>query len=76
MHVVTPDGRVVRGYAADRAMAWAVPAAWALLPLLYAPGARPIGERIYRAVARRRQSSACAIEPGGLTRQPPSSAQS
>ena len=76
MHVITPDGRVFRGYAAYRAMAWALPAAWALLPLLYAPLARPLGERVYRAVARRRQSSSCAVEPAGLTRQPPTSAQS
>jgi predicted DCC family thiol-disulfide oxidoreductase YuxK len=75
MHVITPEGRVETGYAAYRAMAWAVPLAWPVLPLLYLPGAHLVGERIYQAVARRRLTASCALEPASLQSQSPDSPQ-
>jgi predicted DCC family thiol-disulfide oxidoreductase YuxK len=66
MHVVTPRGDVEIGFDAYRAMARSIPAAWPLLPLLYLPGAHGIGRRVYRAVARHRRSSSCALDPAAL----------
>lgn len=54
MHVVDAAGRITSGFDACRRLAWAVPAAWALLPLLYVPGVAPIGRRVYRRIAARR----------------------
>ncbi len=66
LHVIAPDGRVEVGFAAYRAMAHAVPLAWPVLPLLYLPGAKAVGERVYRAVARHRLTSSCEIEPATM----------
>ena len=65
MHVMTPRGRVELGFAAYRAMARAIPAAWPILPLFYVPGVSWVGDRVYRAVARRRASN-CAVERTSL----------
>jgi predicted DCC family thiol-disulfide oxidoreductase YuxK len=54
IHVVTPRGALLGGFAACRALAWALPPAWPCVPVLYLPGARLAGAAIYRAVARRR----------------------
>jgi predicted DCC family thiol-disulfide oxidoreductase YuxK len=55
MHLVTPDRkRVHPGYRAFRWMAWRIPATWWLAPLLYLPGMRWLGTRLYRWVARNR----------------------
>jgi predicted DCC family thiol-disulfide oxidoreductase YuxK len=66
MHLVTPRGDVETGFDAYRVMARSIPAAWPIMPLLYLPGARAIGRRVYRAVARHRLSSSCAVDPGAL----------
>jgi predicted DCC family thiol-disulfide oxidoreductase YuxK len=47
-------GRVYSGFAAYRALAWSLPIGWILLPLLYLPGTRGIGDAVYRRVAERR----------------------
>jgi len=65
MHVVTPRGKVELGFGAYRAMARALPAAWPILPLLYLPGVPSVGNRVYRAVARRRAAN-CAVEQSSL----------
>jgi glycosyltransferase involved in cell wall biosynthesis/predicted DCC family thiol-disulfide oxidoreductase YuxK len=62
IHVVTPDGGVRTGFSGCRSVAWAIPAAWPLLPLLHLPGATLVGDRVYRLVARRRFSQACAVD--------------
>jgi predicted DCC family thiol-disulfide oxidoreductase YuxK len=66
MHVVTPRGDVAIGFVAYRAMARSIPAAWPVLPFLYLPGARFVGDRVYRAIARHRLSASCAIDPASL----------
>jgi predicted DCC family thiol-disulfide oxidoreductase YuxK len=60
MHVVGPRGTVYTGYRAYRALAWAMPATWPLLPILYVPGVPWIGQRAYRYVADHRHDQACA----------------
>jgi predicted DCC family thiol-disulfide oxidoreductase YuxK len=60
MHVLTPDGGIARGFDAYRALGWALPIAWPLVPLLYVPGVRRIGQIVYRVVANRR-SHQCVL---------------
>jgi predicted DCC family thiol-disulfide oxidoreductase YuxK len=54
MHVVLPDGSVVRGFFAFRALLPHLMPLWLLLPAFYFPLADRIGPRIYRLVASRR----------------------
>ena len=60
MHVVS-GGRFLKGFYAYRSLAWAVPLAWPLIPLLYVPGVPAIGQGIYRHIAGRRLTQGCAI---------------
>ena len=60
MHVVS-GGRFHKGFYAYRSLAWAVPLAWPLIPLLYVPGVPAIGQGIYRHIAGRRLTQGCAI---------------
>ena len=39
-------GRVYFGFSAYRALAWRVPAFWPLLPFLYLPGVRYVGDAV------------------------------
>lgn len=55
-----PRGAWLGGFHAARAIAWRLPAAWLLLPLLYFPGVPWLGVRVYRWVARRRL---CLVRP-------------
>jgi predicted DCC family thiol-disulfide oxidoreductase YuxK len=54
MHLLTPGGRVYRGFEALRWIAWRLPLLWALAPLLYLPGVPASGQRVYRWIARNR----------------------
>lgn len=55
MHLLTPDGeRVYVGFSAFRWIAWRLPLTWPVAPLLYIPGVLPIGNRVYRLIARNR----------------------
>ena len=56
MHMVSADGSVSKGFFAFRAIARIVPLFWIIVPLLYVPGARWAGERIYSFIARRRKN--------------------
>jgi predicted DCC family thiol-disulfide oxidoreductase YuxK len=54
VHVVAVDPRtaavaIESGFDGYRSIARLLPLAWPLLPLLYVPGARAVGRRIYRA---------------------------
>jgi predicted DCC family thiol-disulfide oxidoreductase YuxK len=61
MHVITSDGQIDRGFDAYRSLAWVLPLAWPILPLLYLPPVRWLGWRIYRRVADNRR--ACEYNP-------------
>ena len=61
MHVILDDGRVFRGYDAYRQIAWVLPAAWVLLPILYLPPVRWIGSKVYRYVATHRHDAGCEV---------------
>jgi predicted DCC family thiol-disulfide oxidoreductase YuxK len=55
MHVVTPDRtRAHAGFEALRWIAWRLPLTMPLAPLLYVPGVRWLGDKVYRWVARNR----------------------
>ena len=54
MHVVTPDGRALKGFHAFRHVWGRLPATAWLAPFLYIPGVSTIGQLVYRWVARRR----------------------
>jgi predicted DCC family thiol-disulfide oxidoreductase YuxK len=55
MHLVTPNRkRSFAGFAAFRWLAWRMPLTWGIVPLLYLPGARWLGNKIYSWVARNR----------------------
>lgn len=54
MHI-KKGGRFSKGFDAFREIAKDLPAAWPLLPILYFPGVRPLGIRVYSAVAERRK---------------------
>jgi predicted DCC family thiol-disulfide oxidoreductase YuxK len=61
MHVIVTRKHlafsVVTGFDAYRSMAWVIPIAWPLLPLLYVPGVPAVGRRVYRFVASHRAST-------------------
>lgn len=61
MHVVRSNGKVYDGFAGYRALAWAIPLWWPLLPLLYLPGVPRIGQAIYERVAAGRLKEGCAV---------------
>jgi predicted DCC family thiol-disulfide oxidoreductase YuxK len=69
MHVVRPDGRVISGFAAFRAMAPSLPIAWPLVPLLWLPGVRWLGERLYDRVARGRHLIGACTDEACRTRR-------
>lgn len=54
MHVVTPTGQVLVGFRGVRYLAWHLPLLWAIVPLLYLPGAGTLGQWLYLKVARNR----------------------
>ncbi len=54
MHALNGEGAIYTGFDAYRSLAWALPMAWPILPLLYLPGAAVLGRRIYRVTAARR----------------------
>jgi predicted DCC family thiol-disulfide oxidoreductase YuxK len=58
------DGRTYFGFSAYRAMSWRLPIFWPLLPFLYVPGVRHIGDAIYRYVADNRDTS-CLVPRDG-----------
>ncbi len=59
VHLVDAHGRVFRGFAAYRQLAWRLPLAAPLAPLLYLPGVPALGERVYRHVADGRATTSC-----------------
>jgi predicted DCC family thiol-disulfide oxidoreductase YuxK len=59
LFAVEEGGAVFRGFFAVRRLASALPPAWPLLLLLYAPGASSLGPRIYAWVARNRRCLGC-----------------
>ena len=61
MHVIRPDGTPVSRFIAYRNLAWAMPATWIVLPLLYFPGVPEIGDRIYQYVATHRHDAGCEL---------------
>ncbi len=67
MHVVTDRGRVETGFDAYRAIAWSLPLAWPIAPLLWVPGVPWLGRRVYATVAARRHRSGCPV-PAGTAR--------
>lgn len=70
MAVVEVSGRLTRGFSAYRVMAWSLPLFWPLLPFLYLPGVRPLGDRIYASVAARRQNI-CEFGPEPVSLEAP-----
>jgi predicted DCC family thiol-disulfide oxidoreductase YuxK len=54
-------GRVYTGFAAWRAVAWSLPAGWIMLPVLYLPGVRAVGDVVYGHVAKRRHA-VCTLD--------------
>ncbi len=61
MHLVTASGRIVTGFDAYRALAWVLPLGWIALPVLYLPGVRWAGRRLYAVIAARRNRSHCPL---------------
>jgi predicted DCC family thiol-disulfide oxidoreductase YuxK len=59
MHVITAGGQIYRGFDAYRSLAWVLPLAWPILPLLYLPPVRWLGWKIYRRIADNRR--ACSV---------------
>ena len=72
MHTLAPDGSLALGFGALRRIAREGPLLWLALPLLYAPGVAPLGERVYGWIARNRfrlshcPDGACAVHARGL----------
>jgi predicted DCC family thiol-disulfide oxidoreductase YuxK len=71
MHVVN-GCRIFRNFDAYRALAWALPLGWVVLPLLYLPGVATLGRRVYSVTASRRTTTTrrmhAAVEPVGSRR--------
>ncbi len=64
LHLITPEGRVLRGFFAVRRAGWAAPLLWPVALLLSMPGMSWPGRLAYRLVAtnRHRLSPKCAKE--------------
>jgi predicted DCC family thiol-disulfide oxidoreductase YuxK len=62
MYAVDDRGRSYRGFYAFRRIAWTSPLQWPLVPLLYLPGAKNVGERAYALIARNRRRLGCRID--------------
>ena len=75
MMVVSPDGKLTRGYDAFRTIGRVLPALWPLLPLLYLPGVSHAGRGIYRWVAKNRfrmikcESDMCSMHLKALSKE-------
>jgi predicted DCC family thiol-disulfide oxidoreductase YuxK len=72
MHVVEAGGSaatIAAGFDAFRRLAWVLPLAWPLLPVLYVPGVPMLGRRVYRFIALHR-STQCSLAPGTPPRAP------
>lgn len=63
MHAVTPEGKIVSGFEAYRALAWVLPLGWLLLPVLYFPIVSQAGKFVYRRVASGRHRGGCPLPP-------------
>jgi predicted DCC family thiol-disulfide oxidoreductase YuxK len=61
MRVVRSDGRTYDGFEGYRALAWAIPLWWPLLPLLYLPVVPTIGQAIYSRIATSRYDAGCPV---------------
>lgn len=63
IHLVTPRGKILKGFFAFRHLAWFIPLWWFLLPILWFPGASFFGPRAYRWIARNRYAicRSCAV---------------
>jgi hypothetical protein len=61
MRVVREDGKTYEGFEGYRALAWAIPLWWPLLPFLYLPGVPTIGRAIYGRVAIGRHQAGCPV---------------
>jgi predicted DCC family thiol-disulfide oxidoreductase YuxK len=74
MFTVSDDRRVHRGFFAFRQIALAASLMWPVLPLLYLPGSRWIGPKVYAWVARNRRRFGCESEvcelPGAKRSRP------
>ena len=55
VHVRFPDGKIFTGFCAFRALATHLPPLWPVAPLLYLPGMKFVGDRIYKRIAARRK---------------------
>lgn len=66
MRVVRSDQHVYEGFEGYRALAWAIPLWWPLLPLLYLPGVPTVGRAVYSAVARGRHAAGCPVPESAL----------
>ncbi|MBP9773024.1 MAG: DUF393 domain-containing protein [Candidatus Peribacteraceae bacterium] len=56
MHAKLPNGKLVAGFFAFRAITWHLPFLWLIAPFLYAPGIDAIGAMMYEKVAANRIS--------------------
>jgi hypothetical protein len=61
MRVVRDDGRIYDGFEGYRALAWAIPLWWPLLPFLYLPPVPLIGRGVYGRVAVGRHAAGCPL---------------
>jgi predicted DCC family thiol-disulfide oxidoreductase YuxK len=62
MHLVRDDGRIFTGFDAYRALAWCLPLAAPIAPVLYVPGVRAVGCRLYTRIAASRTPAECAVK--------------
>ena len=62
MFAVDPERRVTRGFFAFRRMVWESPLMWPFIPLLYFPGSRWVGPKVYAWVARNRRWFGCGTD--------------
>ncbi len=70
MVLVEVGGQISGGFDAFRRMSWHLPMCWPLVPWLYLPGARWVGARVYRWIAKHRdlfhRNPTCASNQCGI----------
>jgi hypothetical protein len=58
VHLILPEGRVLKGFDALRRLLWIHPLLWVLIPAAHFPGMGRLGRRLYDRFARR-----CRVQP-------------
>lgn len=62
MHLISPEGKVYKGFYAFRKLSGLLPLLWLFVPLIYFPFVNNLGNYIYKKVSAKRRDIVCNVE--------------